>query len=165
MSEYCVVVADGTKARFFTLEDAEDPAIQSGPTLVEEVDVKNFETGSLGKDAWANTKSGRNASPGGGQAHGYDDHREQHTDEYLRRFAKDIAKQAQTITNQNNSKRLVLVAANRMLGILREVVNGHSCPGVEIFEAPKDLANFNAQDIHNHLGEAGLLPQRKPLSA
>ena len=35
MNQFCVVVTNGSQARFFTLEDAEFPEYQSSPNLIE----------------------------------------------------------------------------------------------------------------------------------
>ena len=50
MSEYCVVVADGTRARFFTLEAAQFPEMESGPNLIEKKDLINPETETAGRE-------------------------------------------------------------------------------------------------------------------
>lgn len=169
MSDYCVVVADYCRARFFTLEPAKVPEVESGPNLVERSDLVNPDAGIPGRDKFSNAKSGRNTAPapgggaggpGGGPAHGYDDHRDRHDEELERRFAKRIADTAIDLARQNGTQHLVLVAANRMLGFLREAV-APAAGNLEIREAAKDLTSRNALHIHRHLAEAGVLPARE----
>jgi hypothetical protein len=35
MSDYCIVIANGVRARFFTLDPVEFPELESGPLLCE----------------------------------------------------------------------------------------------------------------------------------
>jgi len=163
MSAYCVVVCNGNRARFFTLEPAGVPG-ESGPKLVECSDLVNAEAAATGKNNWAETKSGRNTAPGGGGAHGYDDHREHHEEEFVRRFASDVTTEAGRLVQANKGKHLILVAANRMLGYLRNSLEMPAIAQVEVKEVAKDLIKFSAQDIHEHLSDAGLLPVRKRAS-
>lgn len=161
MSEYCVVVCNGTRARFFTLEPVAIPAIESGPNLVERCDLVNPEVDAPGKETWTDLKSGRHTAPGAGPAHGYDDHRDDHEDEFMRRFAEAVARQAANLVQENKAKQLVLVASNRMLGFLRNALQLPPQPPVVVKELAKDLSKFSPLDIHGHLSDAGLLPARK----
>lgn len=159
MNGYCIVVADASRARFFTLEPAAVPELESGPRLVEQSDLVNPEAALPGRETWSDTRSGSNTAPGGGPSHRYDDHRERHEEELGRRFARRISAAALDLARQQGAKYLVLVAASRMLGYLRPVLQA-SAEGVEIREAAKDLAGLSAQDIQRHLVAAGLLSAR-----
>lgn len=161
MSDYCVVVADSSRARFFTLESSEVPGVESGPNLVEHKDMDNPEAPAPGRETWTDAKSGRNTARGGGPAHGYDDHRDNHEEEFNRRFAKHIAERAVEVARQHNARCLVLVAANRMLGLLRENLAIPPGAKIDVRETAKDLVRLNANEIHEHLGGAGLVPARK----
>jgi protein required for attachment to host cells len=159
MADYCVVVADGSRARFFTLEPVPIPEVESGPNLVEQRDLVDPERALHGRDQFSETKSGRNMAPRGGPAHGYDDHRERHEDEMDHRFAHRIADIAIDVARQNGAKYLVLAASSRMLGFLREVIKNPA--GIEVREAPKDLTYQSPIEIHRHLSEEKLLPPRE----
>lgn len=164
MSDYCVVVCNGTRARLFTLEPVAIPEVESGPNLVEHKDLVNPEVDVPGKETWTDLKSGRNTAPGAGPAHGYDDHRDDHEDEFMRRFAEDVARQAAALVQKAQAKHLVMVASNRMLGFLRNALQLPPTSAVEVRELAKDLSKFSPLEIHEHLSEAGLLPARKKVA-
>jgi protein required for attachment to host cells len=165
MNRYCVVVADRSRARFFLLDTAALPAVETDARLVEVNDLVNPEANLPGREAWSETKSGRNMARGGGSAHGYDDHRESHAEEFDRRFAKRISAGVLDLLQKNNPRCLVLAASNSMLGLLRAAVSVPAGSNVELRESAKDLAHMSPQDIHRHLGGAGLLPVRGKVKA
>jgi len=162
MSDYCVVSVDGARARFFTLEPARQPAVESGPSLVEAgEDLINSETEMSGRELWSDTKTGRNAASG--MAHGYDDHRDQHSDEFKRRFAKQVAEQAVQLAERQGVKNLVVVAEKQMLGFLRNEIRVPPKAGFAVHELSKDLSRLSPQDLHGHLASEGLVPpSRRP---
>lgn len=157
MNEYCVVVANASRARFFSLEPVNVPEVESGPRLIEHSDLVNPEAALSGRETWSDTRSGGNAAPGGGPSHRYDDHRERHVQEIGRRFARQVAGAALDMTRQRRAGCLVVVAAGRMLGYLRPELETPA-PRVEIREAVKDLTTLNAQEIRDHLIASGVLP-------
>ncbi|HHH36776.1 MAG TPA: host attachment protein [Gammaproteobacteria bacterium] len=161
MSEYCVVVCNGTRARFFTLEPVAIPEVESGPNLVEHADLVNPEVDVPGRETWTDLKSGRNTAPGAGPAHGYDDHRDDHEDEFMRRFADKVAQQAVALVQEHKAGNLVLAASSRMLGFLRNALQLPPTPPVTVKEVAKDLSKLSPLEIHQHLSEDGLLPARK----
>ena len=160
MQHNCVVVAGGSRARFFTLKDVEFPEMQSGPNLCEINDLISVEKETAGNDLWSDTKSGRNRG-GNGAAHGYDDHRSQHEDEFERRFARDIARETARLLRENSTKQLVLVAQKRILGFLRNELDSLLKAGVEIKELAKDLSKLSPLELHEHLARERLIPQRR----
>ena len=160
MSRYCVVVADGARARFFSLEEADIG--ESGPNLVEHDVLVNPEAESAGKDIYSNDKSGRNAAPMGAGAHGYDDHRDSHSDELEHRFAKKVAHEAVTAASQRQATRLVVVADKRMMGHLRSVIVVPPTAGFRVSELAKDLSKLSLTELHAHLASDGMVPPREP---
>ena len=78
------------------------------------------EARASGQEVFSNTKSGRNRAPGGGPAHGYDDHRDAHDHEMRRRFARSIEKRLSQALAQNGATSVVLVADPSFLALLRE---------------------------------------------
>ena len=162
MSEYCVVVADASRARFFTLEEAEIPEVESGPRLVERSDLVSPDAVLQGRERWSDTRSGANVAPGGGPSHRYDDHRDRHQDEVARRFARRITDAAAEMAGREGVRYLVVAAATRMLGFMRETLSAPTgANGVEIREIPKDLTPQSPDSIHRNLSAAGLLPARE----
>ena len=159
MYQYCVVVADGSRARFFTLKDADIPEIQSGPNLVEMMDLSNPEHSMQGQEMWSDKKSGRNRSSASGQSHGYDDHRQQHEEEIEKRFASSIANECARLSKESGAN-LILVSPKRMLGHLRSAMET-KMSGVSAQELAKDLSKLNTLQLHEHLAKERLIPERK----
>ncbi len=158
MNHYSVIVAGASRARFFTLEDARIPELESGPQLVELRDLINPENKLHGSTLWSAGKAGRNRAPGGGPAHGYDDHRGRHQVEFERRFARDIAAELTRLAKSNHTQHVILVAPQRMLGLLRDALDPLLKAGLHVQEFAKDLGKLPPQDLHAHLSRQHLLP-------
>ncbi len=160
MSGYCVVTVDGVRARFFCLEPVQQPDIESGPNLVEHREALiNAEAELSGRELWSDTKTGRNAA--NGMAHGYDDHRGQHIEEFKRRFAKQVADEALQLAEHRSVKKLVFAAEKQMLGHLRAALHVSPKAGFEIHELAKDLSRLSPEDLQAHLAAQGLVPPRQ----
>ena len=164
MSDYCVVVAAGKQARLYTLDPADQVEAQYGPNLNHQLDMASDELELKGSELWSENKTGRNRAANGSGAHGYDDHRSRHTDEYEKRFARTIAEQALQLAEKQKTRRMILVAHNRTLGHLRHAMGPLSKSGLQIHELAKDLSKLSTQDLHEHLARESLLPKRKRLS-
>ena len=163
MNQSAVAVIDGTRARFFTLEQAEVPEYESGPNLVERECLFNSAKELQGKELWANTKTGRNRGSGS-QAHGYDDHRNNHVGEIERSFAKEIVTKIVDLTNANQCQRLVLVAEPQILGFVREALTPMLPSNLKIQELAKDLCKLKSLELHEYLAEKKLLPTRQVIA-
>lgn len=166
MPEYCVVVMNGARARFFTLEPSDAPTVEGGPNLKEHTDLVNPDHETQQTALWSDNKSGRNRTSGGGTAaggpaHGYDDHRTRHEDEFKRRFARAIAEEAARLVQSTKAENVVLAAQNRMLGILRPELDPLVKTGVQIHDVAKDLSKMSAHEIHQHLANDKLVPPRR----
>ena len=159
--DYLVVVADGTCARFFTLESATQPSFESGPHLLEHDDLVNPEHEQGGGDKYSSTRTGLNLNQHGGPSHGYDDHRAQHEQEHERRFARDIAARAVSLAQENHAGHLVLTAERHMLGLLRDALKIPVKLGIEVRELAKDLTKLPPKQIHERLATAGVLQARQ----
>ncbi|NIP74234.1 MAG: host attachment protein [Gammaproteobacteria bacterium] len=164
MSQYCVVVTNGSRARFFTLEPPQYPELESGPNLVERQQLVNPARATDDRELWSDRKTGRNRAANGGPAHGYDDHRSQHTDEFERRFANTIAEECSKLTRASRASDVVLVSQKRMLGFLRSAVQ-MKLNGVHTVELAKDLSKLSPHEVHAHLSRERLLPRRKSPAA
>ncbi len=158
MSDYCVVLADAVRARIFTLEPAQRPEMESGPNLVEYRDLVNPEMEQHDKELWSEMKSGRNRASSGA-AHGYDDHRDKHAEEYVSRFARQVAGDVESLISANHARHVVVLAEKRMLGFLRSSMNLKG--DVQVHEVAKNLSKLSPSELHSRLAEDGLLPKRQ----
>lgn len=159
MMNTIVVVANGSRARFFSLQPADTPAYESSPRMVEHGGLVNPEQEAAGKELWSDNKSGRNRSSGGGGAHGYDDHRNQHRAEYERRFVQSVAGEAANLARNQGASRMVITADNRMLGMLRGEL--HRSNGLDLKEVAKDYSKLSVQELHEQLAALNLVPARR----
>lgn len=160
MNQYVVAVIDGTRARFFTLEPAESPEYQSGPNLIERDCLTNTTKETQGKDLWANTKTGCNRGSGS-QAHGYEDHRENHLNEFERSFAKEIVSKIINLSDDYHAQQVLLVAEPKVLGLVREVITPQLPKTLKLQELAKDLCKLKVLELHEYLAHKELLPRRK----
>jgi protein required for attachment to host cells len=165
MNSYCVVLADALRARIFTLEPADVPALESGPNLVERRDLVNPEREMPERDLWSDAKSGRNRTAGGaaqgGAAHGYDDHREKHAEEIVARFARETSEAVAEVAAEQQASQLVLVAESRMLGLLRPALGVALKGEVKVQEVAKNLSKLSPTELHTRLADEGFLPKRQ----
>jgi protein required for attachment to host cells len=158
MVDYCVVVAGGRNSRFFSLESAAFPEIESSPRLVECGRLLNPVKVMAERELYRDSKTGRGRAPHGGRAHGYDDHRSQHEEESDRRFAQKVVKEARRLAREKQARHVVLVAPARMMGLLRQdlgIIREH---GIEVHRLSKDMSKFSSRQIHNYLAKQALVP-------
>ncbi|ACK73442.1 conserved hypothetical protein [Gloeothece citriformis PCC 7424] len=160
MNQFVVAVIDGTRARFFTLEPAESPEYQSGPNLIERDCLTNTTNETQGRDLWANTKTGRNRGAGS-QAHGYDDHRQKHLNEFERSFAKEIVNKIIHLSHDYHAQEVIVVAEPKILGLVREFITSQVPKTLKVQELPKDLCKLKALEIHEYLSDKKMLPRRQ----
>ncbi|WP_440996070.1 host attachment protein [Arhodomonas sp. SL1] len=160
MARTCVVATEGARARFFTLEHAEVPELEGGPDLVEHPSLTNPRHRAHDEHVYSEVHSGRNRNASG-QGQTYDEHRDNHDAELEHRFAKDIAEELNNLLNGSGAERVVLCAEKRMLGYLRQAINGKLSGEVRIIEVPKDLTKLSAHNLHSKLADDGHLPARR----
>jgi hypothetical protein len=161
MSEYTVVVADGVRARFFSLEHAKDPDNESGPKLVEHEGLVNPEKEISPNQRTGNNTSGRTRAPSGG-SYAFDDHRTKHELEALRRFAEKVIVKAIKETQKQDARRcLVLAAESKVLGVLRAEIESINTNGLEIRECDCDMAGEPPLRIQQLLAKRNLVPAIK----
>lgn len=155
MSDYCVVVADGVRARLFSLKEAGGGA--GGPNLVEISDLANPDVAAAVLQV--DEKVGHNVASASSGSHGFEDHRDRHRQESERRFARQVAAEAATLVGREKAGCLVVAAEARMLGHLREALNLPAA--VRVSEVAKDLTKLAPQELHGHLTADKALPGRK----
>ena len=163
MNQSVIAVIDGTRARFFALEQAAVPEYESGPNLVEKECLANSAKELQGKELWSNTKTGRNRGSGN-QAHGYDDHRNNHVGEFERSFAKEIVTKIIDLTHTCQCQRVILVAEPQILGFVREALIPLIPKNLKIEELAKDLCKLKSLELHEYLADRELVPARKVVS-
>ena len=157
MSKFSVAVIDGTQARFFILDSAASSEYESGPNLIEQEKLSDSTQELHGQELWANTKTGRNRGSNG-QAHSYDDHRQNHKLEFEKRFANKISSAMLDHIKTHQAKHLILVAEPQILGLMREAMTDNLFKNINIQEVAKDICHFNVNQIHDYLAKKELLP-------
>jgi protein required for attachment to host cells len=161
MSEYCVIVMDGARARFLSLQQAEFPEFESSPTLIEHEALINPDKETPPGELWSSRESGREHSATIGSAHTYSDHREHHEDEVERRFTQLVAKATAHFIQTQQAQNLVIIAERQMLGFVRDALIPLVSDGLHIQELAKDLTKLAPLELHEYLTNEGLLPLRK----
>jgi len=156
MSDYCVVVADGARARLFSLREASAPGA-GGPNLVEISDLTNPDLAA--EVLRGDERSGHSVASASSGSHGFEDHRERHRSESERRFAKRIVTEAAQVVGRERAGSLVLAAEAQMLSHLREALNLPAT--VRVREVAKDLVKLTPHELYAHLAADNALPARR----
>lgn len=157
MRNYIVAVVSSAKAKFFVLKLTDFPADETSPRLTEINELLNSTQKLQGQDLWSSTKPGRNRGSAG-QAHSYDDHRQNHRVEFERRFAQEISIQLFQVIKINQPYHLLLVAEPKILGVMREVLTPALPKSLKFSELTKDLCQLKAHELHDYLATKKLLP-------
>lgn len=160
MSDYLIVVANRALARFFTLEPVAFPELESGPRLTGCAELTNSEIGQA-QELYADSKTGRGASPAGGAVHGYGDHRDQHLDEVRRRFAVKILGHIRKLAKTKKVSTIILASSARMRRFLFADLESLTRQDYRVRKVSKNMINFSPQKIHAHLAEDGLVPRQE----
>lgn len=156
MSIKGVIIANQTNARFLIWDDTEIPG-ETRPQLKEVDDLLNPMDPHLAKAAWTNIQSGRNQGTSS-QAHGYDDHRQNHLDEFERRYCNAIAIRGKSLIDQYDLRTIILAAPPHLLGTIRREGYPTWPTSLKIHELSKDLAKASTSEIYQYLVKNKLLP-------
>ncbi len=157
MARTCIIISDGARARFITLEVPEDPATEGGARLVEHDDLVNPEADVPARALFSDRAGSAHASPGGA-AHALDDHREGHEREMVRRYVRRIVEHAEGFVKAQRANRLMIVAEPRLLGALREQLPHERFRDVEIVEVGENLSRRPLDQIQSILALRGVMP-------
>jgi protein required for attachment to host cells len=158
MNPVLVVVADGAKVRFFTLEEKEDVGGEFRPRLIENEALLNPEQKLPGQQLWSGAESqAGHFQEGKSQAHSYDDRRRDHEVEFERRFAQSIAEQILSQAQARQLHHLLLIAEPRLLGLLREVLKPALPKTLKLRELDKNLCHLKPQELYEYLVNRHLL--------
>ncbi|MDY7033822.1 MAG: host attachment protein [Thermodesulfobacteriota bacterium] len=161
MIECCLVVSSETHTRFFTLESAESPEVESGPNLISQGELSNTEREMPKSTLFADSKTGRGRTPKGGAVHGYDDHRTHHEEEFERFFARKIMEKTRQLARVSHNNHVVIAASARMLGFLRQEMDILHRDGLQVQQLAKNMTQFSPWEIHDRLAREQLVPPRK----
>jgi len=156
MGKFAVAVINGTQARFFTLDSTAISESESGPNLLEHECLVNS-TKELHGQLWSSIKTGRNRGLNG-QAHSYDDHRQNHEIEFEKRFARKICQVISNLIQIQQARHLIIVAEPQILGMMREAMRDSLYKNLNIREVAKDICNLKSELIHDYLAKKKLLP-------
>jgi protein required for attachment to host cells len=148
-----ILVADGARARFLTLQAADELIPERGPQLIEQLDLANPE-GDLPDRELFSDRGGRMH---GSVSSGSDDHREQHKLEIERRFARRLIDEARRFAREQELTQLVLAAAPTLLGLLRPELERQPLVGVRVVELAENVVRKSAKELGNLLTTRGLM--------
>ena len=157
MTRFLIAVVNHRHARLFTFEENDFPE-KYPPALTERQEVINEHFNQRAKALWSNLQSGHNRSTVS-HTYGYDDHRASHIQEFERRFVEDIVSQFQTLHEAYHPHRFILVAAPKLLGLIRSSLTPGQVESLQPYELAKDLNKFTTPDIYRYLAEKQLLPK------
>lgn len=135
-----VLVADNSRARFFTAEKAASPLMEIRDLTYPEA---RLHEGDLVTD-----KSGRDRNPGMG-AHGFGNESARKQDG-AERFALQVCSELESARNAGEFRKLYVVAAPSFLGLLRKHQSS-ALRQMVVSEVDKNLATHDAAAIRKHL--------------
>jgi protein required for attachment to host cells len=158
MARTCIIVVDGAHARFLTLEIPEDPSVDGGARLVEHRDFVNPEADIPARELFSDRRGRAHASPTGG-AHALDDGRERHRQELERRYVRRLVDETERfLQQQQQARRLLLVAEPRLLGVYRQQLRPERSSQIEIIEVGENLSQRPISQIQSILASSGVVP-------
>jgi protein required for attachment to host cells len=164
----CIVIADKARARFFTVDEANDsPFEEKHRHLREYSDLVNPEGTLTDQEVFRDRSAGRGArrmSVGGG-GYGSDDGKGMPRRESVRRFAKELATAASELVRSQKSKELVLVASPKFLGIVRAEVRKAIPKTCGLTELGEDLSRQGTAQIEKVLARHGAFDTTEPVVA
>lgn len=145
----CVIAADATRARFFTVEKSEAP--RAPFRLLERAVLENPGLRERGDAVTGRARTETNTNREGGPKHPIGAQRDRHRLELERRFARDIALKAGAITRDWRAGTVVLAAAPQFLGLVRGSLRDELGANIELKEVAKDYTGLPADEIRDRL--------------
>jgi len=143
MNSTWLIVADNSRARFFSMES------RTGP--IEETKSIVHAEARLHEQNMTSDLPGRGSGKGGEGQHAYQNKVSPKEQENIN-FAREISAELDKARKENKFKQIVLVAAPEFLGRLRDQMNTQTHKLVS-FELAKNLAHLEAAEIRKHLPE------------
>ncbi|MDB4960643.1 MAG: Host attachment protein [Myxococcales bacterium] len=149
----CIAIVDAAHARLYTYKH-----IDEEPRLLEARDLVN--PGRQAHDKFADTKPGNRWQEGGRGS--TDDHRDDYIAECDARFAKHVVQEVEgLVIGGRLGRRVILVAAPKMLGALRTAAWQLRRHELAIHELAEDLAWMTTPQLHEHLARHRLIAARQ----
>lgn len=140
MSIY-VLVADSSKARILSVQDSNSP-------LLDKHDFIHSDSRFKERDLVSGEMGNRRDSGGFGKhSMGHEGATHQLQAEL---FARDLCSEVEKIRATGDLRRIYLIAAPKMLGILRHNLN-KQCSELVSGEVNRNLVNHDLKDIRSHL--------------
>jgi len=153
MYRTCIAVVDASRARLFEHRRVASP-VGVEDELEELHDLVNPSRRLRPTELFSE-------APGVGRTgalqYGLDDHRAHHVDQLDAVFAEDIVAAISAQLQVRPTRRLILCASPRMLGVLRPKL---SVRELEIDEVDRDLVKLPPAELRAQLTSYGLLPPR-----
>lgn len=154
-SDCVVLVADGVRARLFTLE--RDADLQCGARLREVEDWVNTDYTARGTDA-PQMKTERNTSRQAGPMHPQGAERQWHRSELARRFAHEVTNRTVALIKAQHAGALVVVAEPKMLGHVRGPLHDALAGKTKVSEWGRNYTNLAPDVLFERLSANHLLP-------
>lgn len=145
MNNTCVVVADGTRARAFTL--VADAAARRGMRLLEQWTLTNPEAQTRGRRQSGQVKSERNTNRQAGPVHPIGAQRERHRLEQDRRFASEVVDRVCQLVAAWDEGRILLIAEPQLLGLMRARLRGALKSAIRLEELAKDYSGLSTAQL------------------
>lgn len=147
MQRACIAIVDAAHARIFTFDTDGQP-----PKLTEVRDLV-----SPGRQAHGMFSDSQHQN-----AHSTkDDHRTDHLAELDTRFAKVIVDEIDRVLVEEDLERVIIAAAPKMLGTLRDQHGVLRRDPVVVEEIPQNLSWMTTAQLHDHLAAMSLLQPRE----
>jgi protein required for attachment to host cells len=148
VDERYLIVADASRARFFSLETAD--GARSRTKLVERFTLAHEDLKGVRRGGAGRAKTGHVNNRQAGGARPIDARRQQHGLELERRFGRRIAQQIAKAAGNWKSGVVMLVAEPRLLGLMRKGVRDALDSGVTLKELAKDLGHLTPGELSDH---------------
>ncbi len=155
-----LVIADAARARFFQLTSDE---IDGSSALQEVNDLVEPEARVKQNERFTDSFPRGHRTQRSGQAHTYDDHRNDAYGETRKRFARSIVEALSKEIATRHAAEVLLVSPHSMHSLLEEEVSRGNLavqPKMEISE----LTTASPHEIHVALSRRGVLPPPQRLS-
>ena len=143
MSKSWVLVANQSEARIYALDGPRGPLV--------EVERLEHEAGHAHEGELTTDRPGRAFQSVGDVRHAMEPPVDPKEQEAMK-FAKEVSQRLESGRQEGSFDRLVLVAAPHFLGLLRKSLSDATTKLVTE-EIAKNLLQFNAQEIREHLPE------------
>lgn len=148
MDKCIVVIINNSQARFFALEAAEWPEYESGPNLVEQKSL-SYSTDNYSRKLWQKISDRELQNSQKNDRSHY---------KFERQFAREITSEIINLIRLCQGQKLILVAQDRILNIIKKIFTPTIFNNLQIEEIPKDISHFNVNQIHQYLAQKKFIP-------